>query len=67
MNSDTFPIVSIVFIISFIVFIISFVGGSINQGNIVRKEMEQQAVATHNAHYVLNETNGSSTFQWNNK
>ena len=54
-------------ILCFFIFIISYVGGSINQGNIVRKEMEQQAVATHNAHYVLNETNGTATFQWNNK
>jgi hypothetical protein len=29
------------------------------------KKMRQQAIQTHNAHYVLNETNGTSVFTWN--
>jgi len=59
MNNDTFPTVAFCFFI----FIISFVGGSINATCTMKKE----AVKTHNAHYVLDETNGTSTFEWNNK
>jgi hypothetical protein len=58
MNDDFATVILCVFI-----FFISFIGGSINEACI----MEKQAVKTHNAHYVLNETNGTSTFQWNNK
>jgi len=46
-----------------IMLILAYVSGVASQNAV----MEQQAVKTHNAHYVLNETNGTSTFKWNNQ
>jgi len=59
MNNDIFPSILVCFFVS----VVSYVIGGVQEAGI----MEKQAVATHNAHYVLNETNGTSTFKWNNQ
>jgi phosphoglycolate phosphatase-like HAD superfamily hydrolase len=55
-TENVLPIMGIGIIAGFIF----FMGTLSGEDNIKR-----QAIHTHNAHYVLNETNGTSVFTWN--